>query len=88
MSDNLKAFGFITQTSRNSLKIYGNPRIKPSGQIKIAASLDHRIQMCSVLLAASTPAPVIVQGISTIKTSFPNFFLLLKKIGLQVKYEI
>ena len=72
------------------MKVYGSPSkiYSQKKQIKIKASLDHRIQMCSVLLAASTPAPVIVQGISTIKTSFPNFFLLLKKIGLQVKYEI
>ena len=86
MSDNLKAFGFITQTSRNSLKIYGNPRIKPSGQIKIAASLDHRIQMCFCILALITGANILIKGCETIKTSFPNYFSLLKKFGS--KYEI
>jgi len=37
-------------------------------------------------LGLITGANVIIKGCETIKTSFPNFFLLLKKIG--AKYEI
>ena len=86
MSENLKAFGIITRTSKNSLKIYGNPKIKSSRQIKIAASLDHRIQMSFCILALVTGANVLIKGCETVKTSFPNYFSLLKKFGS--KYEI
>ena len=86
MSENLKAFGIITRTSKNSLTIYGNPKIKSSGQIKIAASLDHRIQMSFCILALVTGANVLIKGCETVKTSFPNYFSLLKKFGS--KYEI
>jgi len=90
MSENLKAFGIKTKVKKNSIKIYGSSSkiYSDSKQIRIKSSLDHRIQMCSVILAATTSANTIVKGCSTIKTSFPNFFLLLKKIGLKVKYEI
>ena len=90
MSENLKAFGIKTSVTKNSIKVYGSSlKIHSKNKIiKIKTSLDHRIQMCSVILAALTSATVIVQGCSTIKTSFPNFFLLLEKIGLKVKYEI
>ena len=86
MSENLKAFGIITHSSKDSLKIYGNPKINPTGQIKIAASLDHRIQMSFCTLALVTGANVLIKGCETVKTSFPNYFSLLKKFGS--KYEI
>ena len=88
MSENLNAFGIKTKVKKNSIKIYGSPANLHIGnkQVKIKSSLDHRIQMCSIILAATTSANVLIKGCSTIKTSFPNFFLLLKKIG--TKYEI
>ena len=89
MAENLKAFGIKTKVTKNSIKIYGSPlkNYLSNKLIKIQPSLDHRIQMCSVILAATTSVNSIIKGCSTIKTSFPNFFLLLKKIGIQMKYE-
>ena len=88
MSENLNAFGIKTKVKKNSIKIYGCSTNLHIGnkQVKIKSSLDHRIQMCSIILAATTSTNVVIKGCSTIKTSFPNFFLLLKKIG--AKYEI
>ena len=79
---------------KNKIKCKTKTKLKNSSfapymknkQIKIKATLDHRIQMCSAILAAVTGANVLINGCDTIQTSFPNFFLLLKKIGL--KYEI
>ena len=89
MAENLKAFGIKTIVKKNSIKIYGSPIKNDASNklIKIKPSLDHRIQMCSVILAAATSVNAVIKCCSTIKTSFPNFFLLLKKIGLQIKYE-
>ena len=42
--------------------------------------------MCAVLLAIASKSNVLIEGCETIKTSFPNFFTLLKKCG--AKYEI
>ena len=88
MSENLNAFWIKTKVKKNSIKIYGSSTNLHIGnkQVKIKSSLDHRIQMCSIILAATTSTNVVIKGCSTIKTSFPNFFLLLKKIG--AKYEI
>ena len=88
MSENLKAFDIKTKVTKNSMKIYGSASkiYSKNKQIKIKATLDHRIQMCSIILAAVNQANVLIKGCGTIRTSFPNFFLLLKKIGL--KYEI
>ena len=86
MSENLKAFGIKTNASNDSLKIYGNKKIKKNKQIKIKSSLDHRIQMSFCILGLTTGSNVLIKGCETIKTSFPNFFSLLKKIG--AKYEI
>ena len=86
MSEGLRAFGVKTFVTKNSIKIFGNSKIKSQKQIKIEPTLDHRIQMNFCCLGLITGANVIIKGCETIKTSFPNFFSLLKKIG--AKYEI
>ena len=86
MSEGLRAFGVKTFVTKNSIKIFGNSKIKSQKQIKIEPTLDHRIQMNFCCLGLITGASVIIEGCETIKTSFPNFFSLLKKIG--AKYEI
>ena len=88
ISQNLKAFGIKTKITKTSIKIFGSKletysKIK---KIKIKATLDHRVQMCAVLLGIASKSNVLVKGCETINTSFPNFFTLLKKCG--TKYEI
>ena len=88
MLENFKAFGIKTKITKNLIKIYGSKKIIYSKRkkIKIKPTLDHRIQMCAVLLGIVSKSKVLINGCETIKTSFPNFFTLLKKCGL--KYEI
>jgi len=90
MSENLKAFGVRTIVTKNSMKVYGeNPKIfSQNKQVRIKATLDHRIQMCGVIRAVCSGQNTIINGCETIRTSFSNFFLLLKKIGVKFKYEI
>ena len=88
MSENLKAFGIKTKISSDKIKVYGS-RIKiysKRKKINIKSVLDHRIQMSAILLGSVSKSTVVVKGCETIKTSFPNFFELLKKCG--IKYEI
>jgi len=88
ISKNLKAFGIKTKTTRDKIKVYGSRSeiYSKRKKINIGAVLDHRIQMCAILLGSVSNSSVMVKGCETIKTSFPNFFELLKKCG--IKYEI
>ena len=90
MSENLKAFGVRTIVTKNSMKVYGeNPKIfSQNKQVRIKATLDHRIQMCGVIRAVCSGQNTIINGCETIRTSFCNYLLLLKKIGVKFKYEI
>ena len=86
ISEGLKAFGIKTYSTKDSLKIFGNPKIKIKKQIKISATLDHRIAMSFFVLAQLTESNVLIKGFETVKSSFPNFLNLQKKIG--AKYEV
>ena len=86
ISENLKAFGIVTRSTKSSLKIWGNPRVKHQGQIKIASTMDHRIQMSFCILSLITGFNVLIKGFETVSTSFPSFLKLLKE--LNIKYEI
>ena len=86
ISKGLNAFGIKTHSTKDSLKILGNPKIKPKKQIKISAELDHRIAMSFFIMAQVTESNVLIKGFETVKSSFPNFLKLQKEIG--AKYEI
>jgi len=88
ITENLKAFGIKTKITNDSIKIYGSKSeiYLKRKKIEIKSTLDHRIQMCAVLLGIVGKSNVFIKGCETIKTSFPNFFNLLKKCG--AKYEI
>ncbi|MDC0059608.1 3-phosphoshikimate 1-carboxyvinyltransferase [Pelagibacteraceae bacterium] len=74
---------------KSSLKIWGNPNIKSETKkiIKISSNLDHRVAMTCFIASTIVPgATILIKDFETIKSSFPNFLKLQKKIG--VKYEI
>jgi len=88
ITENLKAFGIKTKITKDKIKVYGSRSeiYSKRKKINIRAVLDHRIQMSAILLGSVSNSSVKVKGCKTIKTSFPNFFELLKKCG--IKYEI
>jgi len=86
ISKGLNSFGIKTFSTKDSLKIFGNSKIKPKKQIKISAELDHRIAMSFFIMSQVTGTSVLIKGFETVKSSFPNFLKLQKKIG--AKYEI
>ena len=87
IADGLKAFGIKTKATNDSLKIFGNPKIKPKKKIIISSKMDHRIAMSFFILAQNTDSNVLIKGFETVKSSFPNFLKLQKKI-IGAKYEI
>jgi len=86
ISEGLKAFNIKTSSTKDSLKIFGCPVFKKDKQVKISAALDHRVAMCFFIFAQVTGSSVLISGFETVKSSFPNFLKLQKKIG--AKYEI
>ncbi len=77
----LKMIGIKTIVTKNSFKIYGNPYIKIRKKIEIKNYLkDHRVFMTSVIAALSFGGTWQIHDKDSIKTSFPSFLNLIKKI--------
>tara|TARA_B100000686_G_scaffold350907_1_gene448153 strand:+ start:927 stop:2267 length:1341 start_codon:yes stop_codon:yes gene_type:complete len=81
ISENLNRFGIKTNSTKDSLVIYGNDQVKTKKLIKIPKSLDHRVCMSMAVFASVTDCKVLIRGFETVKSSFPNFLKLQKKIG-------
>ena len=77
----LNMMGIKTLLTNSSIKIYGNPNLKISHKIEVKNYLkDHRIFMMSVIAALSIGGCWKIYDPSCIKTSFPSFLDLIKKI--------
>ena len=77
----LNQMGVKTITTNDSIKIYGNPNLKVSKKIIIKNYLkDHRVFMTSVIAALSFGGHWKLHDKGSIKTSFPNFLKIIKKI--------
>ena len=77
----LNKIGIKTSTSKNSIKIYGNPYININKKIVIKNYLkDHRVFMTSVVAALSFGGNWYISDKDSIKTSFPNFLKIIKEL--------
>ena len=77
----LKKMGVKTQVTKDTIKIYGNPKLQISKKIIIKDYLkDHRIFMTSVIAALSFGGNWKIYDKSSIKTSFQDFLKILNKL--------
>ena len=77
--------GIKNNVTKNSIKIFGNPNLKIDKKIIIKDFLkDHRVFMTSVIAALSFGGKWKIDDKDSIKTSFPTFLKLLKKLGAQI----
>ena len=66
--------GVKTFTTKNSIKIYGNPDMEIKKKIVVKNYLkDHRVFMTSVIAALSFGGEWKIYDKDSIKTSFPTF---------------
>ena len=86
MSELLKKLKIKNNATKDSLKIYGNPKINLKKPIQISSNLDHRVAMASFVAGQVTGCKILIKGFETVSSSFPNFLKFQKKIG--AKYEI
>ena len=77
----LKEMGVKTVTTKDSIKIYGNPNLKIDKKITIKNYLkDHRVFMTCVIAALSYGGKWEIHDKDSINTSFPNFLKIIKKL--------
>ena len=77
----LTSMGVKTISTKDSIKIYGNPNLNISKKIIIKNFLkDHRVFMTSVIAALSFGGHWTIHDKDSIKSSFPNFFKILNQL--------
>ena len=82
----LKSIGIKVDEKFDSLKIYGNPDISLKKTIIVKNFLkDHRVFMMSCVAALTLGGCFKIYDKSSINSSFPNFLVLLKKLGAKIK---
>ena len=73
--------GIKTVTTKDSIKIYGNPGLNINKKITIKNFLkDHRVFMTSVIAALSFGGQWKIHDKNSIDTSFPNFLKIINNI--------
>ena len=82
----LNKMGVKTILTDSSIKIYGNPNLRIKHKIEVKNYLkDHRIFMMSMIAALSYGGYWKLYDPESIKTSFPSFLNILKKIKKNTK---
>ena len=83
----LKQIGIKCKLSKNEMKIFGKGMIDASNKKITVENLgDHRIAMCSFILAILTNANTTIKNFETVFTSSPSFLKIMKSLG--AKFEI
>ncbi|MFD1035597.1 3-phosphoshikimate 1-carboxyvinyltransferase [Sphingomonas hankookensis] len=81
MAEGLRAIGATVEETEDGLIIDGTGGDLLPGGGTIAAKLDHRIAMSFVVAGLVSKAPVTIDDMSPVATSFPTFTALLRGIG-------
>ena len=77
----LSQMGVKTIATKDSIKIYGNPKLRINKKIIIKNYLkDHRVFMTAVIAALSYGGQWKIYDKDSVKTSFPNFLEIIDKI--------
>ncbi len=81
----LKKIGVKLIRKKDNIKIYGNPKLNLKGKYTIRNfRKDHRVFMMSCIAALSFGGSWRIEDKDSVKTSFPNFLKLLKKLGAEI----
>jgi 3-phosphoshikimate 1-carboxyvinyltransferase len=75
----LKACGVEARVEGDDLIVHGRGAVKGGGLVK--THMDHRIAMAFLTLGLGAEAPVTVDDVSMIATSFPGFVSLMADLG-------
>jgi len=79
--DGLHACGVRTHVEGDTLHVFGNDDGFVRGGGHITTRLDHRIAMSFLVMGMATQQPVSVDDDRAIATSFPDFIVLMNRMG-------
>ncbi len=83
----LTQIGIKCKLTSNEMKIFGRGMINASNKkIKLGKLGDHRVAMCTFILAILTNAKTRIENFDTVFTSSPSFLKIMKFLG--AKFEI
>jgi len=78
----LDYIGAKYKLTKDSIKIYGNPNLESNNKVIVKDYLkDHRVFMTSVVASLVFGGNWQIQDSEAIKTSFPSFLKILKKLN-------
>ena len=82
----LKMIGIKIKRYKDNINIYGNPNLNLNGNFHIKNyQKDHRVAMTAVIAALSYGGNWKIEDVrESIKTSFPNFLKIMKKLGAKI----
>ena len=81
----LKMMGVRVERKKDSIKIFGNPKLELKKNIHVKNYLkDHRVFMMSCIAALSFGGKWKIEDKDSINSSFPFFLKLLKKLGAEI----
>ena len=75
----LKKIGIKVVSTKNSIKIFGNPNKKIKKTLEINPKNDHRIAMSFFCLGQLIDGKIKINNFDTVNTSFPKFLSIMKK---------
>ena len=82
----LTKMGVRNILTRNSIKIYGNPKLEIKNKVIIKNFLkDHRVFMTSVIAALVFGGDWTIANKDAINTSFPSFLKKIKYLGAKIR---
>ena len=80
----LKMIG-IKVKKKNNVKIFGKPNLELEGNYHVYKYMkDHRVFMMSVIAALTFGGKWKIDDKDSIKTSFPEFLNIIKKLGAKI----
>ena len=85
----LNLIGIKNEVTKDSIKIYGNPKLVNKNKIVIKNYLkDHRIFMTSVIASLIFGGEWQIKDPSSVKTSFPSFLKIIRKLDKNTNIKI
>ena len=81
----LKKIGIKVVRDKENIIIHGDPNLELKKKYRISNfRKDHRVFMTSCIAALSFGGEWIIEDKDSIKTSFPSFFKIIKKLGKRI----
>jgi 3-phosphoshikimate 1-carboxyvinyltransferase len=78
----LEAVGVITEEYEDGLAIHGTGGDPLPGNAQVASKLDHRIAMSMAVAGLASAAPITIDDVAPVATSYPDFFTLFNLLNL------